>query len=64
MVESPISIIGLDTPIIDPKASYTTGDLNRKLYIFDDKEKRVLQFEKPIESQEKRHPNELLLLNQ
>ena len=64
MVESPISIIGLDTPIMDPKASYTTGDLNRKLYIFDDKEKRVLQFEKPIESQEKRHPNELLLLNQ
>ncbi len=64
MVESPISISGLNTVIKDPQAGYTIDDLNKGFYIFDGGEKRVLRFEKPLESQEKRHPNELLLLNQ
>lgn len=64
MVESPISISGLDTVIKDSQAGYTIDDLNKGLYIFDGGEKRVLKFEKPLESGEKRHPNELLLLNQ
>lgn len=64
MVESPISISGLDTPITDPQVGYTIDDLNKGLYIFDRGERRILKFEKPIESQEKRHPNELLLLDQ
>lgn len=64
MVESPISISGLDTPIMDPQVGYTIDDLNKGLYVFDRGEKRILKFEKPLESQEKRHPNELLLLDQ
>lgn len=64
MVESPITLTGLDTPLKNPKSGFTVDSLNNGLFIFDSEDKRVLKFEKPIESGEKRHPNELLLLNQ
>ncbi len=64
MVESPITLTGLDTPLKNPKCGHTVDNLNNGLFIFDSEDKRVLKFEKPIESGEKRHPNEFLLLNQ
>ncbi len=64
MVEAPINLIGMDSPINNAKYGYTIDDMNAGLYIFDEGSRRVLKFEKPMESGEKRHPNELLLLNQ
>ena len=64
MVESPIALTGLDTPLKNPKSGFTVDSLNNGLFIFDSEDRRVLKFEKPIEAGEKRHPNELLLLNQ
>jgi len=64
MVEAPIKLIGMDYPITNAKYGYTIDDMNAGLYIFDEGGRRVLKFEKPMESGEKRHPNELLLLNQ
>jgi len=64
MVEAPVGLIGLDHPIKNAKYGFTIDDLNAGLYIFDEGERRVLKFEKPMESGEKRHPNELLLLQQ
>lgn len=64
MVEAPITLTGLDIPIGNAKYGYTADNLNTGLYIFDETNRRVLKFEKPMESGEKRHPNELLLLNQ
>lgn len=64
MVEAPINLVGMDAPIENPKYGFTIDDLNAGLYIFDEGSRRVLRFEKPLESGEKRHPNELLLLNQ
>ncbi len=64
MVEAPITLTGLDTPLKNPKYGYTVDNLNNGLFIFDGEDRRVLKFEKPIESGEKRHPNEYLLLNQ
>lgn len=64
MVEAPIALTGLDIPIGNAKYGYTADNLNTGLYIFDETNRRVLKFEKPMESGEKRHPNELLLLNQ
>ena len=64
MIESPITLTGLDKPLKNPKYGYTVDSLNNGLYIFDSEDRRVLKFEKPVEAGEKRHPNELLLLNQ
>lgn len=64
MVEAPINLKGLDHPIQNAKYGFTIDDMNSGLYIFDEGDRRVLRFEKPMESGEKRHPNELLLLNQ
>lgn len=64
MGESPISISGIDTPVENALCGFTFDSLNKGFYIFDSGKKRLLKFEKPMESGEKRHPNELLLLNQ
>ncbi len=64
LVESPITIKGLEGSIKDAKYGFTPEDLNKSLYIFDAQEKRILRFEKPMESGDVRHPNELHLLKQ
>lgn len=64
MVDSQLGILGMDYPIKNAKYGFTIEDMNYGLYIFDGGDKRVLKFEKPLESGEKRHPNEILLLNQ
>ena len=64
MVDAPLNIIGMDHPMKNAKYGFTKDDLNAGLYIFDEGDRRILKFEKPLESGEKRHPNELLLLNQ
>ncbi len=64
LVESPVAIKGLDTPLKNPRYGYTADDLNKDLFIFDSEDKRILRFEKPLESGDIRHPNELLLIKQ
>ncbi|MDY0097248.1 MAG: hypothetical protein RBS01_02775, partial [Candidatus Dojkabacteria bacterium] len=64
LVESPIAVKGLDTPLKNPRYGYTADDLNKDLFIFDSEDKRILRFEKPLESGDIRHPNELLLIKQ
>jgi len=64
LVESPVAIKGLDTPLKNPRYGYTADDLNKDLFIFDSEDKRILRFEKPLESGDIRHPNELLLMKQ
>ncbi len=64
LVESPIAVKGLDAPLKNPRYGYTADDLNKDLFIFDSEDKRILRFEKPLESGDIRHPNELLLIKQ
>lgn len=64
MVESPIKLTGLDSPIGNPLCGHTRDSLDQSLFIFDSNQSRLLRFEKPMESGEKRHPNEMLLLRQ
>ncbi len=64
MVESPVKLTGLDTPIKNALCGHSRDSLDQNLFIFDAGEKRLLMFEKPMESGEKRHPNEMLLLRQ
>jgi hypothetical protein len=64
MVDSPIRIVGLDEPLKNARYGFTREDLNRSLFIFDSEDRRILRFEKPLESGELRHPNELHLLKQ
>lgn len=64
MIDAPVTLTGLDSPVENALCGHTVDSLNKGLYIFDSGKKRVLRFEKPMESGEKRHPNELLLLNQ
>jgi len=64
MVESPVKLTGLDSPIENPLCGHTRDSLDQSLFIFDSNQRRLLRFEKPMESGEKRHPNEMLLLRQ
>jgi len=64
LVESSVAIKGLDTPLKNPRYGYTADDLYKDLFIYDSEDKRILRFEKPIESGDIRHPNELLLVKQ
>lgn len=64
MVESPITIVGLDKPLGNARYGFTREDMNKSLYIFDSEHKRILRFEKPLESGDLRHPNEYHLLRQ
>jgi len=64
MVESPIKLTGLDSPVKNALCGHTRDSLDQSLFLFDSGQKRLLMFEKPMESGEKRHPNEMLLLRQ
>ena len=64
MVESPVKLTGLDSPIKNALCGHTRDSLDQSLFLFDSGQKRLLMFEKPMESGEKRHPNEMLLLRQ
>ncbi|KKP43911.1 MAG: hypothetical protein UR34_C0009G0012 [candidate division WS6 bacterium GW2011_GWC1_33_20] len=64
LVPSDVTILGLDTPLKNPRYGYTRDDLNYSIYVFDSEDKRILRFEKSIEGGDIRHPNQLLLLNQ
>lgn len=57
-----LSITGLDIELGNIKAGYTYWLENSKFFAFDEGEKRVLVFEKPVEiSGQLRHPKELFL---
>ena len=64
MVESPVKLTGLDSPIKNALCGHTRDSLDQSLFLFDSGQKRLLMFEKPMESGEKRKPNEMLLLRQ
>jgi len=65
LVESPLTIKGLDRPLENARYGFTADDLNKGLYVFDSEQKRILRFEKPMEGgTDTRHPNELHLLKQ
>lgn len=65
-VENPISFVGLDGNAGKITCGYTYGDsMDNSMILFDADGKRVLRFDKPIESgADVRHPNQLLLLEQ
>lgn len=64
--ENPLAPAGLTGDYGNILCGYTYGeDLKSSIFLFDSNAKRVLKFEKPIESgAEARHPNQILLLNQ
>ncbi|KKP65894.1 MAG: hypothetical protein UR61_C0009G0011 [candidate division WS6 bacterium GW2011_GWE1_34_7] len=64
LVESSITLKGLDKPLKNAQFGYTADDLYKDLFVYDSEDKRILRFEKPIESGDIRHPNELLLIKQ
>lgn len=64
-VANPVSVSGLNTPFSNLIAGCTTGLVKGKLYAFDADTKRIIAFEKPIESgEDARHPNEMVLVAQ
>lgn len=64
--ENPLSPAGLTGEYGNLSCGYTYGeDLKSSIFLYDSSSKRILKFEKPIESgAEARHPNQILLLNQ
>lgn len=63
-VENVLTITGLSGDVGNLVGGYTYSEsMYNNLYAYDSDGKRVLRFEKPLES-ESLHPNELLLLNQ
>lgn len=65
LVLSALEIVGIDGDIKNLAYGYTRSDLNFDLYVFDSEDRRILRFEKPIESgSDRRHPNQAVLKNQ
>jgi hypothetical protein len=65
MVEYPMQVTDLFGGLGDLTCATTGFDLNKNFYIWDQSQKRVLVFEKPIESgTNTRHPGKLLFVRQ
>ena len=65
MVESPLGIDDFYDELGQITCGATGFDFNKDLFLFDQKNKRVLRFEKPIESgKDIRHPGKLLFKKQ
>jgi hypothetical protein len=64
-IPSPVEVLGLDGTFKDLTYGYTRDNLDYGLYLFDQVDKRVMRFEKPMEGGgEIRHPNQVVLVNQ
>ena len=64
-IASPVEVLGLDGTFKNLTYGYTRDNLNYDLYLFDQVDKRVMRFEKPMEGGgEVRHPNQVVLVNQ
>ncbi|MGI6423353.1 MAG: hypothetical protein ACOX0X_01880 [Candidatus Dojkabacteria bacterium] len=64
-VPAPLEVLGLEGNFKNLAYGYTRKELTFDLYLFDDQDRRVMRFEKPIEGGgEIRHPNQIVLINQ
>lgn len=63
--EASLGVLGFDGNYGNLTKAYTSDSLDYSLYLFDSDSRRILQFEKPIESgSDIRHPDQISLLNQ